>query len=116
MLVARPLAGRAPMGAAEAQLGVLVEAGFEPDDAARAHLSLLHYAIGSAAWTSPRVEPAAEGRAALERLPADRYPVHASLAPELANATYDDRQYAYGLDLLLAGLRAGLAAPPGRLA
>src|SRR6266545_3129696 len=54
LLVARPLAGQAPMGAAEAQLRVLVEAGFPPEAAARAHLALLHYAIGAAAWTAPR--------------------------------------------------------------
>jgi AcrR family transcriptional regulator len=106
LLVARPLAGQAPTGAAEAQLRVLVEAGFSPQDASRAHLTLLHYAIGSAAWTSPRVEPPAVGRAALERLPADRYPTLAALAEPLAAASYDDNQYAYGLDLLLDGLRA----------
>jgi AcrR family transcriptional regulator len=106
LLVARPLGGPAPIGAAEAQLRVLVESGFAPDDAARAHLTLLHYAIGSAAWTSPRVEPPAVGRAVLERLPADRYPTLAALAEPLAAASYDDNQYAYGLDLLLDGLRA----------
>ncbi|MGC9667954.1 TetR/AcrR family transcriptional regulator [Planosporangium sp. 12N6] len=106
LLVARPLGGHAPTGAAEAQLRVLVEAGFSPDDAARAHLTLLHYAIGAAAWTSPRVEPAAVGRAALERLPADRYPTMAALAAPLARASYHDDQYAYGLDLLLTALRA----------
>jgi AcrR family transcriptional regulator len=106
LLVARPLGGHAPIGAAEAQLRVLVEAGFSPDDAARAHLTLLHYAIGSAAWTSPRVEPAAVGRAVLERLPADRYPTLAALAAPLARASYDEDQYAYGLEMVLAGLRA----------
>lgn len=106
LLVARPLGGQAPIGAAEAQLRVLVEAGVPPDDAARAHLTLLHYAIGSAAWTSPRVEPPAVGRAVLERLPAERYPTLAALAAPLAGASYDEKQYAYGLDLLLAGLRA----------
>jgi AcrR family transcriptional regulator len=106
LLVARPLAGQAPTGAAEAQLRVLVEAGFTPEDASRTHLTLLHYAIGSAAWTSPRVEPLAVGRAALERLPADRYPTLAALAGPLAAASYDDEQYGYGLDLLLGSLRA----------
>ncbi|NJC69403.1 TetR/AcrR family transcriptional regulator [Planosporangium thailandense] len=105
LLVARPLGGQAPIGAAEAQLRVLVEAGFAPDEAARAHLTLLHYAIGSAAWTSPRVEPPAVGRAVLERLPAERYPTLAALAAPLATASYDDDQYAYGLDLLLAGVQ-----------
>ncbi|MCW2641818.1 MAG: transcriptional regulator, TetR family [Dactylosporangium sp.] len=106
LLVARPLAGQAPTGAAEAQLRVLVDAGFTPEVASRAHLTLLHYAIGSAAWTSPRVEPPAVGRAVLERLPADRYPTLAALAEPLAAASYDDKQYAYGLDLLLDSLRA----------
>jgi TetR/AcrR family transcriptional regulator, tetracycline repressor protein len=106
LLVARPLAGHAPIGAAEDQLRVLVEAGFAPDDAARAHLSLLHYAIGSAAWTSPRVETPAQGRAAIDRLPADRYPTLTALAGPLAAASYDETQYGYGLDLLIEGLRA----------
>lgn len=112
LLVARPLAGQAPIGAAEAQLRVLVEAGFAPDDAARAHLTLLHYAIGSAAWTSPRIEPPAVGRAVLERLPADRYPTLSALAAPLAEASYDEEQYAYGLDLLLTALRAHYASRP----
>jgi TetR/AcrR family tetracycline transcriptional repressor len=106
LLVARPLAGQAPIGAAEAQLRVLVEAGFSPDDAARAHLTLLHYAIGSAAWTSPRVEPAAVGRAVLERLPPDRYPTLTALAAPLARASYDEQQYTYGLEMILSALRA----------
>jgi TetR/AcrR family transcriptional regulator, tetracycline repressor protein len=111
LLIARPLGGQAPIGAAEAQLRVLVEAGFAPADAARAHLTLLHYAIGSTAWTSPRVESAAVGLAALERVPADRYPTLATLAGPLAKASYGDEQYAYGLDLILGGLRA---APPAQ--
>ena len=112
LLVARPLGGPAPIGAAEAQLRVLVEAGFRPDDAARAHLTLLHYTIGSAAWTSPRVEPPAVGRAVIEGLPADRYPTLAALAGPLAQASYDEAQYGYGLDLILASLReaAGVTA------
>jgi len=104
LLVARPLAGQAPMGAAEAQLRVLVDAGFPPDEAARAHLALIHYAIGAAAWTAPRGHEVAASRAALGRLPADRYPTMVSLAGPLAAATHDERQYAFGLDLLLAGL------------
>jgi TetR/AcrR family transcriptional regulator, tetracycline repressor protein len=106
LLVARPLAGEVSVEAAEAQLRVLVEAGFTPGDAARAHLILLHYAIGQAAWSSPRIEEPDVGRAALAGLPADRYPTLAALAGPLAAATYDDDQYAYGLDLILAGLRA----------
>src|SRR5437899_3186253 len=39
LLVARPLAGQAPIGAAEAQLRVLRDVGFDPDTAARAHLA-----------------------------------------------------------------------------
>ena len=111
LVVARPLAGQAPIGAAEAQLRVLTEAGFAADEAVRAHLTLLHYAIGSAAWTSPRVEPPAFGRAVLESLPAERYPTLTALAAPLAEASYDDTQYAYGLDLILAALRAGSIQP-----
>jgi AcrR family transcriptional regulator len=113
LVVARPLAGHAPIDAAEAQLRVLVEAGFAPDVAARAHLTLLHYAIGSAAWTSPRVEAPEVGRAVLEQLPADRYPTLATLAAPLAEASYDETQYEYGLDLILAALRC---LPPPRSA
>src|SRR6266508_1670478 len=104
LLVARPLAGSAPMGAAEAQLRVLVEAGYPADMAARAHLAMLHYAIGAAAWTAPRGREMAASRAALARLPADRYPTLVDLAEPLAAATHDEHQYSFGLDLLLAGL------------
>jgi AcrR family transcriptional regulator len=107
LLVARPLAGEVSVDAAEAQLRVLVEAGFADDAAARAHLTLLHYAIGQAAWSSPRIEAPDIGRAVIAGLPADRYPTLAALAGPLAAATYDDHQYAYGLDLILSGLRAG---------
>src|SRR2546421_4180405 len=64
LLVARPLAGEAPIAAAEAQLAVLTEAGFDPDPAARVHLTLLHYALGAAAWRSTRREDPTAGRAA----------------------------------------------------
>lgn len=107
LLVARPLAGQAPIGAAEAQLQVLLDAGLTADEAARVHLTLLHYAIGAAAWTAPRgSEHPAAGRAALARLPADRYPILSALAEPLAAATYDADQYEHGLDLLLSALRA----------
>jgi AcrR family transcriptional regulator len=106
LLVARPLAGEVSIDAAEAQLRVLVEAGFPAADAARAHLTLVHYAIGQAAWSSPRIETPDEGRAVIAGLPADRYPTLAALAEPLASATYDVDQYAYGLELILAGLRA----------
>jgi len=105
LLVSRPLAGPTPIGAAEAQVRVLTEAGFSPAEAAHAHLALLHYGIGHAAWTSPRGESAAASRAALTRLPADRYPTLHALAEPLAAATHAEDQYAYGLDLMLDALR-----------
>jgi AcrR family transcriptional regulator len=111
LLVARPLAGQAPIGAAEAQLKVLVDAGFPPDTAAQTHLTLLHYAIGAAAWTAPRTEEPEVSRAALARLPADRYPTLVSLAGPLANASHDEHQYAFGLDLVLAALRSSAPLP-----
>jgi AcrR family transcriptional regulator len=115
LLVSRPLAGQAAMGAAEAQLRVLVEAGFPPGEAARAHLALLQYAIGHAAWTSPRVESPGATEAALTRLPADRYPTLTALAGPLAAATHSETQYAFGLDLLLDALRASrtVSGPTG---
>jgi TetR/AcrR family transcriptional regulator, tetracycline repressor protein len=114
LVVARPLAGQAPMGAAEAQVRVLVEAGFPPEAAARAHLALLHYAIGAAAWTAPRGHEVAVSRAALTRLPADRYPTLVDLAEPLATATHDEHQYAFGLDLLLAALAGTRPATDAR--
>jgi AcrR family transcriptional regulator len=104
LLVARPLADQVSVDAAEAQLRVLVEAGFAPADAARVHLTLLHYALGAAAWTSPRVETVDVGHKMISDLPADRYPTLAKVAGPLAEASYDDSQYAYGLDLILSGL------------
>lgn len=112
LLVSRPLAGPTPIGAAEAQVRVLIEAGFPPAQAASAHLTLLHYAIGHAAWTTPRVESPAESQAALVRLPADRYPMLHGLAEPLAAATHDPDQYARGLDLLLDALRRTRPAAP----
>ncbi|HEU4424896.1 MAG TPA: TetR/AcrR family transcriptional regulator C-terminal domain-containing protein [Pilimelia sp.] len=111
LLVSRPLAGPTPIGAAEAQVQVLLEAGFAPAQAASAHLALLHYAIGHAAWTTPRVESPAESQAALVRLPVDRYPMLHRLAEPLAAATHDPDQYARGLDLLLDALRHTCPSP-----
>jgi hypothetical protein len=53
----------------------------------------------------------AASRAALARLPGDHYPTLNALAEPLAAATHDEGQYAYGLDLLLNGLRAARQQP-----
>jgi len=85
LVAARPLEAQGALVAAEAQLRVLVEAGFEATVAVQAHLSLLQYSLGAAVWTAPRVGERG-ARKALAALPTDRYATMVSLAVELADA------------------------------
>ena len=50
LFATRPLAGHEAAEATEAQLAALRDAGFDRVTAARAHLTLLHHALGAATW------------------------------------------------------------------
>lgn len=122
LLADRPVEGDECTLFAERALDVLLRAGLERGEAARAYTSLLQFTVGAALWAARgRGEQVRTGtgrderlRARIARLSADRYPRLVGLAPELENATGGGmEQYECGLDALLAGL-LGTAGPVRR--
>jgi AcrR family transcriptional regulator len=117
LFATRPLAGHEAADAAEAHLHVLREAGFDRATTARAHLTLLHHALGSATWEVQlnagrgTRSSRARRRKALQQMRADRYPTLVELADELVTDTVGEQQFAFGLEVILTGLRTRLDTP-----
>lgn len=114
LLTSRPLRGDDAIRVIDRMLGLLRRAGLSPADAARAHVTLMQYTVGSALWNTRRAKALCEEgvrdrvRAKIEALPADRYPALVSLAPEVLGAQDDGVvQYEWGLDRMLPGLLGG---------
>lgn len=118
------LAGSVPIGpnalaGREANLALLIKAGFEPSTAARLHLTIAHYVIGFVLAESP--ESAAYGpeyrrtlKRYYQRLPAEMYPSITALADELTTRD-NDHEFAFGLNLILDGIeRQAAIKHPGR--
>ncbi len=110
LFATRPLAGDEAAEATEAQLRVLREAGFDRVTAARAHLALLHHALGAATWevrlnTGRDADSPRRRRAALRAMPAGDYPTLVDLAPELVTDAVGEQQFGFGLEVIIAGLR-----------
>jgi TetR/AcrR family tetracycline transcriptional repressor len=96
----------------EAGLRILQDAGFEPEEAARAWRALCGYAFGFTGFdddASPD-DAARRARAALAALPADEYPALTAAADGFAGAMAAQEELDYGLDRLLDGLEARLGA------
>src|SRR5437660_5362258 len=103
------------LAAMEAALDLLRRAGFSTADATRITLHLMHSAIalvGSEPGYSPelseaeRREAERRTRILLETLPPDRYPQIREAAVPLASCDDHDAHYAFGVDVLLAGVDA----------
>lgn len=115
LFATRPLAGHEAAEATEAQLAALRGAGFDRVTAARAHLTLLHHALGAATWEvqlnagSTDADSRRRRQAALVAMPADRYATIVDLAGELVSEATGEPQFTSGLDLILAGLQAQLS-------
>ena len=113
LFATRPLAGHEAAVATEEHLRVLRDAGFDRADAARAHLTLLQHALGSATW-EVQLNRGRDARSrqrrqeALAALPADQYPTLVDLTPELVEGTVGEQQFVYGVDVILAGLQERL--------
>lgn len=120
------LAGNRPVGASlpgiERQLRTLTEAGFRPQDAVLALLSLNAFAIGEALDTqretgrdaSPSGPPPAGGSPDPGEVSA--YPLLGAAIGALEPFGSSDQRFEYGLNLLITGLRAqhaGREQPPG---
>ena len=117
LFATRPLAGDEAAEATEAHLRVLREAGFDRVTAARAHLTLLHHALGSATWdvrlnVGRDAESRRRRRAALRAMSSADYPTLVDLAPELVDEAAGEQQFLFGLEVILDGL-AALRPPEG---
>ena len=116
LFATRPLAGHEAAEATEAQLAALRDAGFDRVTAARAHLTLLHHALGAATWevqlNAGRGDADSNQRrqASLEAMPHGRYPTIVDLAGELVADAVGEEQFASGLELILGGLQQRLQA------
>jgi AcrR family transcriptional regulator len=97
---------------AEAGVRILRDAGLEPDEAARAWRALCGYVFGFAAFDDGAPAAASERRArsALAALPADEYPALTEAAAGFATARAGPEQLEYGLERMLDGLEARVAA------
>ena len=109
------------LAALEAALDILRRAGFSASDATRITLYVMHSAIalvGSQPGYSPelseaeRREAERRTRILLETLPPDRYPWIREAAIPLASCDDPDAHYAFGVDVLLAGVDAMAARLP----
>jgi hypothetical protein len=109
------LSDRTPhvLAALEVTLDILRRAGFSASDATRITLYVMHSAIAlvsSEPGYSPelseaeRREAERRTRIRLETLPSDRYPRIREAAVPLARCDDPDAHYAFGVDLLLAGV------------
>ena len=113
IVVRRPFLGANSSAVSEHVLGLLRQAGFSDQDAARAYQALLFYTLSHAMLEAPYTALGAERAAAelaasrltLASLPSSRYPNTAAVAPHLYRSL--DEQFTYGLDRLLDGLEAG---------
>ncbi|MYS23493.1 transcriptional regulator, TetR family [Streptomyces sp. DvalAA-14] len=111
LLTLRAVRGDDAIAVIDRMLGLLRRAGLPPDEAARAHIALMQYTIGSALWCTRRERALCEEgardrlRARLDSLSAERYPSLAALAPELMCAQGEGSAlYEVGLDAMLRGL------------
>jgi AcrR family transcriptional regulator len=96
----------------EAGVRILRDAGLEPDEAAQAWRALCGYVFGFAAFDdgAPPAESERRARSALATLAPDEYPALTEASDGFATALAGPEQLAYGLERMLDGLEARLAA------
>jgi TetR/AcrR family transcriptional regulator, tetracycline repressor protein len=115
LLATRSVVSEGSLRTTEAALDILRRAGFSPAEAtrvARHALSAVTNLVGGVPGMVSREEPGRlldarrRARAFLESLPAEDYPRLAEAAAPLSEPDDEDAHYAFGLDLLLAGVEA----------
>src|SRR5205807_601745 len=107
VVVRRPPQGDATWNGTENALAVLRGGGLDDKQTAHTYQALLNYTLGHALLEAPYAlmtpeqteAERAQARAVFARLPLDRYPNVAAVAPHFY--TDMDAQYLYGLDLIL---------------
>jgi AcrR family transcriptional regulator len=120
LLGERPTIGPRALDAAEAVLGILLDAGFDPRTTALASGALINYASGFALLES-RSSRAADGTPAARELEAAVMEYFATLPPErypnmirvAAERIAEDEQFEYGLARVLDGIEADRGAGAG---
>ena len=110
--VRRPVLRPESLRFAEAVLSILLKAGLDRREAARAFRLLFTYTFGYAALSPSEVteEHRAAARAALSELPADQYPSLSGAVEEASDAMGGEEAFAYGLDRILDGLEAHMSS------
>lgn len=108
----QPILQRDALRFGEVGLGILEEAGFEREEAARAFRLLFTYTLGFAILSPEGGEKEAEAsaRAALAGLPVEYYPRLSEAVDEAAKAMAGEPVFDYGLERILDGLEARLGA------
>ncbi|MEU2788478.1 TetR/AcrR family transcriptional regulator [Streptomyces sp. NPDC007100] len=109
--------GASVLGFAEAFVGVLREAGFRDDAAARALYTVVNYTVGHTLEEQAALQPgdgAPEGASTLhDAVTAGTYPHLNATLPTLTSTDFTGL-FEFGLDLLIEGLRARHAPSAGK--
>lgn len=104
--VSRPVLRPEALRFAENVMSILVEAGLDRTESARAFRLVFTFTLGYAALSPAEVTDASrhEALTALERLPRDAYPALAASLQEASDAMGGEDAFEYGLDRILDGL------------
>ena len=107
----QPIVQAAAFRMSERAMQILLDAGFPPEEAARAFRVLFVYEFGSMMFggTEPSPEQRRTVRAALELLPEDEFPAITAVAEHMPSSVGGREQFDYGLELILDALEARAA-------
>jgi AcrR family transcriptional regulator len=108
----QPVLAAGTLHGVEAGMRILEEAGFEAEEAAKAFRLLVTYTFGFELFSGARSTRGASesARAALAELPPESHPRLSEAAGTFSAAMGSEEAFAYGLDRILDGLEASLAA------
>jgi AcrR family transcriptional regulator len=108
----QPMVQPAAFRMSEGAMQMLLDAGFPPDEAARAFRVLFVYVLGSMLFGPEELTPAQQRgvKAALLLLGEDEFPAITAVADGLPASMGGEVQFDYGLELILDGIEARLAA------
>jgi TetR/AcrR family tetracycline transcriptional repressor len=116
LMIGGPMKGPNALTLNERLMGILVEAGLTPGDAARAAYLLIVYVFGSIALEAaesggthslaPEAERITARQAGFAAIPAETHPISAAAAGAMAGYISTD-QYLWGLRMVLDGIAAG---------
>lgn len=113
----RPIVRPDSLRFGEAGMRILASAGFDAEESARAFRLLFTYVFGYAGLSpaSGAEEARRQAAVAIAGLPPDQYPHLTAAAGPFSAAMAGEEQFEYGLERILDGLEARLAAQaPGR--